>query len=301
MLRLAALLATVASLFVVGPFARSAAPLRGTLVHGTFESRALAGPIGFAVYLPPGYRAGARYPVIYFLHGLPATPDAYRLRAPLVATWLEAAGVAAIAVVPQAARTGDSDPAYLDWGRGRDWERALALELPAYIDHHFKTIAAARGRALVGISAGGYGAMLLGLDHPSEFALVESWSGYFEPTDPDGTRLLDLGSDAANAQADLHERIPGLKATSGTPAPLLAFYSGDHDWRFEPDNARFDAELSAAAIQHRFALYPGGHALPLWSAHAGDWLRFAAANLLPAQLASVSCEPDSRVRPHTLC
>ena len=34
------------------------------------------------------------------------------------------------------------------------------------------------GRALVGLSEGGYGALNIGLHHPGEFHVLESWSGY---------------------------------------------------------------------------------------------------------------------------
>ena len=55
------------------------------------------------------------------------------------------------------------------------------------------------GRALVGLSAGGYGAVMLALHHLAAFSVVESWSGYFHPTDPAGQHALDLGSSRANA------------------------------------------------------------------------------------------------------
>ena len=38
---------------------------------------------------------------------------------------------------------------------GRRWETAIAKEVPGFVDHHFRTIASRRGRALVGLSAGG--------------------------------------------------------------------------------------------------------------------------------------------------
>jgi S-formylglutathione hydrolase FrmB len=254
--------------------------LRGTLEQAVFPSA--AGPLGVDVYLPAGYRAGGRYPVVYFLHGLPAAPGEYALRAPLFASWLDDLGTAAIAVVPQAVRAHDADPEYLDWGKGRDWETALAVDLPRWIDRRFRTIHAASGRALVGISAGGYGAVLLGLDHPREFGVIESWSGYFEPTGPDGTHALALPA-GVGVQSNLHERVPTLATSLGAHPPVLAFYTGDHDWRFESDNVRFDAELTAAGIAHRFAVYPGAHEWKFWSAHERDWLAYALAALAPAR------------------
>ena len=119
----------------------------------------------YAVYLPPGYAtSGLRYPVVYFLHGLPASSQSYRGIQFLVKA-LQQRHLEAIVVAPQGARDGDSDPEYLDWGPGRNWETALATELPRVVDARFRTIATRRGRALIGLSAGGYGAMLLGLHH----------------------------------------------------------------------------------------------------------------------------------------
>ena len=46
------------------------------------------------------------------------------------------------------------------------------------------------GRAIVGLSAGCYGATMLGLNHLGEFSVIESWSGYFHATDPSGNRAL---------------------------------------------------------------------------------------------------------------
>ena len=43
-----------------------------------------------------------------------------------------------------------------------------------------------------------YGATILGLHHLSQYAVIESWSGYFHATNPDGTESLDLGSPGAN-------------------------------------------------------------------------------------------------------
>src|SRR5207253_5090865 len=50
-----------------------------------------------------------------------------------------------------------SDLEYLDWGPGRNWETAIARELPAYVDAHYRTVPGRAGRALIGVSAGGYG------------------------------------------------------------------------------------------------------------------------------------------------
>src|SRR5581483_3391708 len=80
------------------------------------HSRALADTMHALVVLPPGYwhHPERRYPVVYFLHGLPAGSASYRDQAWLGQTVARTGP--AILVVPQGARDGDSDPEYLDWG-----------------------------------------------------------------------------------------------------------------------------------------------------------------------------------------
>ena len=251
---------------------------------GVFRSAALDSQLHFLIRLPAGYgSSGRRYPVIYFLHGLPAGPTSYQSL-----TWLgqalDRAGGQAILVVPQGTRRDGGDPEYLDWGPGHDWATALAAELPAYIDAHYRTIASRGGRAIVGVSAGGYGATTLGLQHPGTFSVVESWSGYFEPTDPTGKTVLDLGSSAANAQASVHALVGKLGKQFRRYPTLLAFYVGRSDPTFVEDNLELNSQLTSAGVRHTFATYPGAHTLALWQAHATDWLAMALEHLAPIEV-----------------
>jgi S-formylglutathione hydrolase FrmB len=249
----------------------------------SFPSRALGGRLALSVYLPPGYAtSGLRYPVIYFLHGLPASPVAYR-QVGFLARSLDRLHARALLVAPQGARDGDSDPEYLDWGPGRNWETALAKEVPAFVDRRFRTLASRRGRALVGLSAGGYGAVLLALHHLTDFSVVESWSGYQHPTTPAGTAPLDLGSPAANAHASAHTFVPELRRAFARRPTFFAFYVGRGDARFRAENERLDRELDRAGVPHVFRLYPGAHEIRVWTAHADAWLGTALDHLAPAR------------------
>jgi enterochelin esterase-like enzyme len=239
----------------------------------------LGGELRAAVVLPPGYAtSGKHYPVIYFLHGLPAAPFSYR-GVGFLRRALAAIGGDAILVAPQGARGGDGDGEYLDWGPGRNWEAAIARDLRTSVDARFRTIRSRQARALVGLSAGGYGAVLVTLHHLEDFGVVESWSGYFHPTDPSGTHGLDLGSATANARASAHALIGSLREDERRRTTFLAFYVGSGDARFRAENERFDAELRAARIPHLFRVYPDGHEGAVWSAHAGDWLQLALRHL----------------------
>jgi enterochelin esterase-like enzyme len=146
--------------------------------------------------------------------------------------------------------------------------------VPRYIDAHFRTIRSRAGRALIGLSAGGYGATVLGLHHLGRFSVIESWSGYFRPTDPTGTVVLPREPSASATNL-----IASLRAAEHRLPTFLGLYVGRSDTRFYEDNVRFAAELTAAHVPHTFAVYAGGHQTVLWQRHAVAWLSLALSRL----------------------
>jgi len=252
-----------------------ASSLQGTIAYSGFYSTAIRGTMHYAVYVPPDYAtSGKRYPVVYFLHGLPANATTYR-NVQQVAQAVEQSGHEAIVVSVQGARAGETDPEWLDAGPGHDWETATAVQLVSTIDNRYRTIAQRAGRLLIGISAGGYGATMIALHHPSTFAVVESWSGYFHATTPDGTAPLDLGSEEANDWANAHKLIPNVKRMLSLDAPktYFAFYVGTNDSLFRTENEQFYAQLRKAGIYRVvFEIYKGAHDWSLWGAHDSQWL-----------------------------
>ena len=150
MKRLRLLLPGLAALVVAGIAAHAALTRStATVLDEHVPSIALAAKVHALVVLPAGYaHSHLRYPVVYFLHGLPAPAAAYR-ESGWVEGALEHAGPA-ILVEPQGARPGDTDPEYLNWGPGRGWETFVSEELPRYIDAHFRTIRSRDARAIVG-------------------------------------------------------------------------------------------------------------------------------------------------------
>ncbi len=254
---------------------RASRTRRGTIAFSSFHSSALRGTDHYSIYLPPGYSdSRRRYPVVYFLHGLPNPSGAYRSIG-AVAQAVEGSGHQAIVVGAQGARSGDTDPEWLDHGPGRDWETATAVELVKTIDSRYRTIPTRAGRILIGISAGGYGAALIGSHNPGTYSVIESWSGYFHPTNPAGTAPLDLGSEEANDWANFHKQIPALRTRYGGwwDSTWFYFYVGTNDSRFRAENEQTYSELREAHLPHLvFHVYQGGHDWTLWQRHAVGWV-----------------------------
>ena len=253
-----------------------ASPLQGSVVEDSFASA--AGRLSFDVYLPPGYVGpSTRYPVVYYLHGLPAGPRAFTSFT-YVPQALEAAGRRAIVVAPQGAKDSDRDPEYLDWQEGRKWETSIGVQLPRVVDARYRTIARRSARVLVGVSAGGYGAMILGLHQLGTFGAVESWSGYFRPTDPTGTRTI-----AREPSATVESLVGALPHALARDPTFIGFYVGASDRRFRADNVNLARALSRAHVPFAFRIYPGGHTQTLWSTQAPTWLGLALDRLDPAR------------------
>jgi enterochelin esterase-like enzyme len=154
----------------------ASAPGGGVLLTGVLPGSLRPG----YVYLPPGYTSAVRYPVVYLLHGLPGSPSEYTASLNL-AGWADTAirsGTVRsfIAVVPAA---GSNHHYNGEWAGL--WEQAVVGQLVPWIDTNFATIASPAGRVLAGLSAGGFGAVDIGLHRPDLFGTIESWSGYFTP------------------------------------------------------------------------------------------------------------------------
>ncbi|MDR0353702.1 MAG: hypothetical protein LBI02_10305, partial [Opitutaceae bacterium] len=144
------------------------------LERHTFDSAAAGEKVSYLICLPPGYReksaATARYPVLYWLHGLGgsqwgAPGFCERLRAAI------AAGKAPSMLVVFV--NGMVDSFYCDAAAARrPVETVIIHELIPHIDATWRTIAAREGRAIEGFSMGGFGAAHLGFKHPGLFGAV---------------------------------------------------------------------------------------------------------------------------------
>lgn len=150
----------------------AAKPLKAQEV--SFQSEAVNRDMRFNIVLPKDYiTSGKHYPVLYMLHGL-------------TANYLEWTKLG----VPQYANRHDlivvmadgGNSWYLNWaksyeGQKNNWDDYITKELIGYVDSHYRTIAKRQGRAISGLSMGGYGALAVGLRHPDMFCSIASHSG----------------------------------------------------------------------------------------------------------------------------
>lgn len=128
----------------------------------------------YMVLLPADYDdTEFHYPVLYLLHGYSQNYTVW----PMMGAAEASQGLDLIVVMPDAGNSW-----YVNWVESaedekNDWEDFIVQDLIAHVDKVFRTIPLRKGRAINGLSMGGYGALTLGLRHPELFASVGSHSG----------------------------------------------------------------------------------------------------------------------------
>jgi enterochelin esterase-like enzyme len=253
---------------------------RGTTTRMYVSSTALGGrrqPVD--VYLPPGYASHPhrRYGVIYLLHGVPGRPGAFleTVRMGVVEDELVALHRARplILVMPFGSTGSFTDKEWANGvGKNQGWATFVFRDVVRAVDARLRTIRSPRWRVLAGLSEGGYGALNIGLAHPREFGVLESWSGY-ALADP-------IASIFGHTGARLRANSPLDTLASSAPALRRAhvfiwFYSGSDD-HFRRQNAEFASALAAAHVPHRFRIVRGGHNWALWRGNA--WRAYLTAS-----------------------
>ena len=257
------LAALAASAALLPGFAQTATgPSGGAILTGTFPGGARPG----YVYLPPQFDPGRRYPVVYLLHGMPGSPSEYLAGASLVSFADDA--IAAhrvrpfIAVLPAAGTEAKYNG---EWAG--IWEHHVVDRVVPFVDTWLPTIAGPRGRAIAGLSAGGYGAADIALRHPGLFGVVESWGGYFAPLRDGPFRHASQAVLSANDPTKLIARTaPRLR--SDRTRFFLSTGPGHSHWFTPEATVAFASQLRQAGLHPALRLFPSAK---------GEWSRQLAA------------------------
>jgi enterochelin esterase-like enzyme len=257
--------------------------VRGTTQAFSLESSALGGRSKQVyVYLPPGYASHPqrRYPVAYLLHGIPGRPTAFlfTVRAGVVEDILVASHKAKpmILVMPYGSTGTFTDKEWANGIRpGEGWETFVARDLVRAIDQRYRTVPRGASRALIGLSEGGYGALNIGLHHPGEFGVLESWSGY-ERADP--IRAIFGGRRQLLVRNSPLLTLPRVARKLRRDHTFIWFYSATRD-HFHEQNSAFARELARARIPFSYFAVRGGHNWALWRGQASNALLAAAKRL----------------------
>jgi S-formylglutathione hydrolase FrmB len=228
------------------------------------------------VILPPGR---GPFPVMYLLHGL---SDDYTIWARRTSIERYVADKKLIVVMPDGDRSFYCNALHAG---GMAYEDHVTRDVVGFIDATFRTIRRREGRAIAGLSMGGYGACMLAMKHPGLFSAACSHSGAltFAHTCPANTPFTVRGDIQA-----IISRIPrdgrydlfllAEKFTRRRVKTTLRLDCGRKDFTL-PANRLFHAHLKKLGIKHVYREYSGDHNWAYWDLHIQDSIAFIMKHL----------------------
>jgi len=266
---------------------------QGRIDCNALRSHILGETVHYCVMLPPGYDAVTgghpprRYPVLYFLHGLGDNEQ----------TLFKSGGWDLIEDLRQKKQISDflvvapegKRSFYINSTDGRvRYSDFLIREFIPYIESHYTIRRERSGRAISGVSMGGYGALRFAFAYPELFSSVSAQSAALIAESPQQTKTLpaplsgllgavfgnpiDLGHWSRNSPFVLAKRNRAQIRTSGLS---IYFNCGREDeFGFEKGAAELHRQLQAEGVEHEYHLYPGNHGAVYFLTHLGETMMF---------------------------
>lgn len=284
-------LLALAVLFFAGASAAGARQLSPAAVETVkLESKLVGTTLPYNVVLPPEYGLPAsrslRFPVLYLLHGLTGHYGDWVSKSKLTA---HAARHRIIIVTPEGNNGWYTDSPVKETEK---YESYIMQELIPDVERRYRTLTTREGRAVAGLSMGGYGALKFGMKHPDKFILaasmsgalsVASWPETLVNTEPaKGSIMQAFGPTGSPTRADndivklattaIPERIAAL--------PFLYIDCGNEDFLIQA-NRDFVTALVKQKIPHEYRQLPGKHDWPYWDRQVQEILELLSEKMAP--------------------
>ncbi len=214
--------------------------------------------MAYRIYLPPCYGEDGRfYPTLIMLPGNNQTDTIWD------DLGLDEAAQTAIyngAIPPLIIIMPDGGwPARNTSGGPGSYETVILDDLIPFIESSYCAWPDAAGRAIGGLSRGGYWALEIAFRHSEQFASVGGHSA----------SLLDIA-----AGPDLNPQYTGLTHDLGNLRIYLDIGANDGGIA---NTRQLHEDLTAHNISHTWVLNEGGHINSYWTAHLAEYLAWYAA------------------------
>lgn len=233
----------------------------GLSFDSSFESVLTGEPVRYRIYLPPCfYEYGRRYPYVILLHG-----SSYNYT-----QWDEDVGTIEVLEAALQEKSSDIAPMVLvlpdggfaqelnTYNNGALWENVILTEMIPALESTFCLWNEPDGRALGGISRGGFWSMSVGLRNPELFISIGGHSpSFFDDNAPPEYNPLDLASSVS------------------VPLPVRIYLDIARADSATPNFSRFSGILASRDIPHTVAVSPtGDHNNAYWGSQVENYLRF---------------------------
>lgn len=233
------------------------------------SQNALQRMASFAAIIPE--KTSEPFPVLYLLHGLSDDHTVWTRRTS-IERYVESLPL--MVVMPSTDRGWYTDSVACPTGA---YETFITRDLIGFVDSAFNTRKSRDGRALAGLSMGGYGAFKLALKHPDLFRAAASLSGAlamrgrFDSGEESWHREMRLvfGDSIADS-----EDVPTLiERADRSTMPALWIDCGTEDMLLS-QNRFVHEHLDNLGIAHHYSEHPGDHNWGYWDARIQEALGF---------------------------
>jgi S-formylglutathione hydrolase FrmB len=266
-------------------------PAAAELRPGTFRSEALGRDVSYIVDVPLSYEgSGSRtYPVVYALHGLFEGSGFWERRglAPILARLRESGVVPEFLVVAV-----DGGNSFFVNAPGGRYEDMVTKDLVAHIESSYRVVAGRKGRALLGVSMGGYAALHIAFEQPGLVAAVATHSAMLLERIPSAEQGAGrwhmaafnkvFGDPIDPALWAENDPLVGARKVDPKAVPALFVDCGAEDrYGLANGNRELHRILDERGIAHVFELPPGDHGYEFVRARLEKSLRFLGDALKP--------------------
>jgi S-formylglutathione hydrolase FrmB len=259
------------------------------------DSRILKRPVRYCVQLPANYGTAkdahgqlARYSVLYFLHGLGDNEQTLFKTGgwTLIEDLRERQKIGNFLIVAPEGRTSF----YINSADGKDrYSDFFLQEFMPFIEKKYRVKPGRAGRAIGGISMGGFGALRMAFAYPQLFSSVSAQSPALILESPKNinaaarsgspvvralTGVFGNPIDVAHWGAN-NPFLLAKKNREGLRNLAIYFNCGQNDdYGFETGAAALDKQLTEEHIPHEYRSYPGDHSLTYFLSHLGETMEF---------------------------
>ena len=216
------------------------------------------------------------WPVLYLLHGLSDDHTGWARRTSIDRYVRE---TPLMVVMPDGERSLYTDSVCNPLAA---FETFIIKDTINFIDNTFHTIPNREGRAICGLSMGGYGAFKLSIKHPDLFRAAASLSGAFQVQpvfEGFENRKSEIGQIFGESFIGGPEDVNALIETADqSTLPALWMHCGSEDFLIQV-NRDMHAHLESLGIPHEYAEAPGEHTWEYWDEHIVEALSFIKGKL----------------------
>lgn len=251
------------------------------------DSKLMKREMPYRVILPVDYNSEIEkpklYPTLYLLHGLTGHFNNWSENTKLE-EYSKKHGY--IIVMPEG-----NNGWYTDSATAPDdkYESYIVKELMPEIENNFRAKKTRDGRAIAGLSMGGYGAVKFGLKYPGKFAVIGAFSGAVRAAEwtekelqPTGMKALisSIGKtygDAGTETRKENDVFAILKTKSAEEIKKLPFIyvdCGTEDFLIG-QNRDLANLLLAKRAKHEFRQLPGRHDWKFWDSQIQEFLKIS--------------------------